>query len=434
MSGPSIRNWELARVLAAGNEVTLASPGKPGRSSPDFAVVGFEEQPLAELVARCDVAVISGYSLHRHPVLNQAPHLVVDLNGPFTLENLHMHGDATAADQMRIAAADREVMNGLVRAGDVFLVAGERQRDFWTGWLAAAGRVNPAVHGKDPSLARLFLEVPFGLPEEPPRAGPRRFRGVQEGIGEGDFVVMWSSGIWNWFDPLTLIRAVAATESSLPRLRLVFPVPASPSAEVGPMRMSATARSLSDTLGLTGRRVFFGTTMTYEERGSILLEADVATSLHLDDVETRYSFRTRMLDWFWAGLPILTTEGDVLSDLVRSEDLGEVISYGDVRAAAAALTRLAEDPRRRQAQGARSARVAERFRWSVVAGPLVDYCRAPYPAPDRGLPREPPAAAAPEAERRRVARRAIETLREDGGRGLLRKGAGYLRRFGRSAR
>lgn len=201
------------------------------------------------------------------------------------------------------------------------------------------------------------------------------------------------------------------------------------------MRMAASARALSDQLLLTGRRVFFGTSMQYEDRGSILLEADLATSLHLDDVETRYSFRTRMLDWFWAGLPILTTEGDVLSELVRSGDLGEVVPYGDVEAVAAALVRLEGDRRLLGERGLRSAAVSERFRWSAVARPLVDYCRAPYISPDRAAIRaEDGTSPTPKAEGRRVARRVAETLREQGPGGLARKGAGYLRKITRPPR
>ncbi|MBA2476756.1 MAG: hypothetical protein H0V40_12485, partial [Actinobacteria bacterium] len=38
----------------------------------------------------------------------------------------------------------------------------------------------------------------------------------------------------------------------------------------------------------------------------------VAVSAHFDDVETRFAFRTRLLDCLWAGLPVVTTRGDAL--------------------------------------------------------------------------------------------------------------------------
>jgi hypothetical protein len=43
----------------------------------------------------------------------------------------------------------------------------------------------------------------------------------------------------------------------------------------------------------------------------------VGVSTHRDHLETRLSFRTRMLDYIWAGLPIVCTDGDHFASLVR---------------------------------------------------------------------------------------------------------------------
>jgi len=62
--------------------------------------------------------------------------------------------------------------------------------------------------------------------------------------------VLWGGGIWNWFDPLTLIRAADATRETLPQLRVVFPATGSPSEKVPAMQMAREARKLADSLGL----------------------------------------------------------------------------------------------------------------------------------------------------------------------------------------
>jgi glycosyltransferase involved in cell wall biosynthesis len=324
----------------------------------------------------------------------------------------------------------------LVQRGDVFLCASERQRDFWTGWLCAAGRVNPHVHQVDPGVTDLVRIVPFGTPDEPPAGGPRRFRGVVPGICEDDFLVLWGGGIWNWFDPLTLIEGAAIARERVPNLRVVFPSLVSPSPVVLPMRMAVDAQRLADRLSLTGSTVFFGSGWTpYSERGALLAEADVGVSFHREDVETRYSFRTRVLDYLWAGLPIVTTEGDSMADLVQAEDLGIVVPYGDARAVAGALVALAGDRERLDACAGRSAAAAERFRWPRVAGPLLDYCDHPTAAPDSSRPLPvvtwPDAPAVAGASLLERARRAH---REGGLRNVAAKGARRLRRafpFGR---
>jgi glycosyltransferase involved in cell wall biosynthesis len=383
MSGPSIRNWELSAALAAENDVTLAVPDRAKRSHADFQVVPYRGRSLETLVHDHDIVMCSGYLLERQPSLEQARHLVVDLYDPFPLENLHMHTAAPLMEQYRVAAYDRRVLTRLVRTGDVFLCASDRQRDFWSGWLGAAGRVNPITHHADPALSAMLLTVPFGMSEDPPSQGAPIFRGVVPGIGADDFVVLWGGGIWNWFDPLTLIRAAARLSNVLPQLRVVFPAPASPSEQVMPMRMAADARNLADSLELTDRVVFFGTSwVPYDRRGSMLLEADLGVSLHLDGIETRFSFRTRVLDYLWAGLPILTTEGDSMADLVAEEDLGAVVPYGDEAAVSDALAQLACDTNRRHTCADRSKEVARRFRWSVTVSELAGYCRAPYQASD----------------------------------------------------
>ena len=435
MTGPSIRNWEISAVLAGANDVTLTVPGATDRSHPNFKVVAYDDESLVGLVRDHEVVLGSGYLLDRHPSLGQATHLVVDLYDPFPLENLHMHTAASPEEQYRIAAYDRAVLTRLVRAGDVFLCASERQRDFWSGWLAAAGRVNPYTHAIDPSLSSLLLIVPFGISEKPPTASQPVFRGVTQGISSTDFLVLWGGGIWNWFDPLTLIRAAAALVDDLPTLRVLFPAPASPSEQVLPMRMAMEARALSDSLKLTDRVVFFGKSwVPYEQRGAMLLEADLGVSLHLEDVETRFSFRTRVLDYLWAGLPILTTEGDSMADLVATEDLGAVVPYGDAAAVAQAIAALASDPDRRKACASRSAAVARRFHWSTAAAPLAEYCRAPYGAPDRAVLRDesPVEAWTGEQPAGREAGRLIgrswQILRSEGPGKLVSRGRVYVKR------
>ncbi|HEX6548395.1 MAG TPA: glycosyltransferase [Candidatus Dormibacteraeota bacterium] len=429
MTGPTIRNWELARVAAAaGHQVTLAVPGQPERAGDGFAVVGYRgEEDLVRVASNHAVVQVSGYLLDRFPRLGGAECLVADLYDPFPLENLHLRIDQAPADRHHATLYDATVVNQLAQRADFCLCASERQRDYWLGWLTAVGRVNPAAHESDPGMSRLLGVVPFGLPAEPPQPGPPVFRGVLPGVAEGDFLVLWGGGIWNWFDPLTLIRAAARAVERAPRLRVVFPAAASPSPEVPMMAMAERALQLAEELGVRDRAVFFGDGwVPYDRRGQMLLEADLGVSLHLEDVETRFSFRTRVLDYLWAGLPVLTTEGDAMADLVAADDLGAVVGYGDVDATVEALTALAGDPERRAACARRSRAVSRSLTWDRVARPLLDFLAAPRQAADRGL-------TLPELRRRQepdpgLGTRALRTLQAEGPAGVARKGGRFIAR------
>jgi hypothetical protein len=75
------------------------------------------------------------------------------------------------------------------------------------------------------------------------------------------------------------------------------------------MQMAWDSRRLADKLGLTDKFIFFNEAwVDYEDRANYLLDADVGVSTHFLHVETTFSFRTRTLDYLWAGLPIVATE------------------------------------------------------------------------------------------------------------------------------
>ena len=83
--------------------------------------------------------------------------------------------------------------------------------------------------------------------------------------------------------------------------------------------------------------------VAYDDRQNYLLEADIGVSTHFDHVETEFSFRTRILDYLWAGLPIVTTDGDSFADLIARTPLGLTVPPEDVDALEAALYRLLDD-------------------------------------------------------------------------------------------
>ncbi|NIT26064.1 MAG: glycosyltransferase [Candidatus Aminicenantes bacterium] len=141
---------------------------------------------------------------------------------------------------------------------------------------------------------------------------------------------------------------------------------------------------MSEELGLTDRHVFFHDWIPYDERESYLLEADLGLSLHLDHVETRFAFRNRILDYIWAGLPIISTQGDTASELVAQHNLGSVVDYQDVPGVAHAILELLDIPDLKKKVGERVSGLIPKYQWSQTTQPLVAFCQSPRFAPDRG--------------------------------------------------
>jgi glycosyltransferase involved in cell wall biosynthesis len=204
-------------------------------------------------------------------------------------------------------------------------------------------------------------------------------RGVMPGITADDLVLLWAGGIWQWLDPLTVIRAVAAASDEIKNLRLVFLGTEDPNPQNRPMPMVEQSRQLASELGVLDRHVFFRPGWTsYEERGNWLLEADIGVSAHQETAEARFAFRTRVLDYIWAGLPMILTCGDYFSDWAERQDVGHAVAAGDVAGWQSAITGLAREKQEGEGMRARLLRLAPQFTWEKVAAPLARYCAAPY--------------------------------------------------------
>lgn len=385
MAGPGVRAWEFARALAHSHEVTLAAaPPLPGGEDA-FEVVEAARSSLARAAKAAEVLVLQPVALRLFPqLLESRAAKVVDLYDPAIIEGLELDAGEPAAERLTRHRADLETLTVAVGAGDFFLCASERQRHYWLGVLSALGRVNPLTYESDARLEHLLAVVPFGVPDEPPqRVGPG-LRGAVEGIGEGDRVAVWAGGIWNWFDPQTLVRATRTAVAEIPNLRVVFMGTSHPNPAVPRMRAAAEAARLANELHLTGRHVFFQSGWTpYAQRAGVLLDAEVGIVLHRDTVESAFAFRTRVLDHLWAGLPSILTSGDSMSELAAEETFGLVVPPGDEEAVADALVRILTDDGLAHRLKQSALRTATRFRWSQVTVPLADFCSAPRQSPDR---------------------------------------------------
>jgi len=384
MAGPAIRAWNMALALSKEHDVRLVTTNRCLLSHPDFVVEGVDARRLAGLEAWCDIVIFQGHLMRQHRALRHSKKVVVvDVYDPFHLEVLEQAREQEPAERLLTARMTTGVLNEQLMRGDFFLCASEKQRDFWLGQLTAVGRVNPITYDVDENLDSLITVVPFGVTDDRPRHTRDVLRGVVPGIGADDKVVLWGGGIYNWFDPLTLLRAVDKLRRRLPEVRLYFLGLAHPNPEVGPMKMASDAVALADDLGLTGTHVFFNDAwVDYADRQNYLLEADVGVSTHLHHVETAFSFRTRVLDYLWAGLPIVATGGDALAELIEGEGLGLTVPPGDADALEEALFRLLDDAAFSAACRDAAARVGPRYRWSAVLEPLLEFCRAPARAPD----------------------------------------------------
>lgn len=381
MAGPGIRYWEFATRLSQAHTVILLTPNVSALRHPNVEVVPRTTAAMRRAIQRADVIVTQGFLFPIASLLLCRKPLVVDLYDPLPIELLehHAHLPLNAAQLSQSYCVARTLL--LLQRGDLFLYSHDRQRDYWLGLLTAVGRVNHQQYRTHPDYVHLFARVPFGLPDEPPTLTSNLFRGEGGLFRVADTVILWGGGLWNWFDPCSVIRAMRDIAAMRDDIKLLFlGVKRAVSDTTGIRIAYATqeAMALSEQFGLSNRTVFFSEKwLPYHERQNVFLEANIGISTHFDRIETHFSFRTRLLDYLWTGLPIITTRGDYLSELVERERLGIVVEPQDVGQIKEAILRLTDDQAFIQQCRTNIARLRPEFAWQRVMQPLEAFCAAP---------------------------------------------------------
>jgi GT2 family glycosyltransferase/glycosyltransferase involved in cell wall biosynthesis len=388
LAGPAIRAWNMATLLARTSDVTLVSlTGVESDLDAPFPVVRVRpgnNRAFDKLEKWADVIIFQGHAMAVFDALRKTRKIiVVDIYDPMHLEQLEQGRELPAAQWDRQVREANEVLNDQMLRGDFFLSASERQRMFWLGQLASLGRINPANYAGDPDLDGLIGVAPFGLSSTPPVHERAVLKGVLPGIGVDDKLLLWSGGLYNWFDPKTLIRAVALLSRRRNNVRLYFQGTKHPHPGVPEMEIVAESRALAAELGVLDSAVFFNESwVDYADRQNYLTEADAGVSTHFSHIETTFSFRTRILDYLWAELPMVVTQGDHFAQLVEEQQLGIVVEPEDVTALADALERVLFDEKLIARSRKNIRRVRTDYFWEAALAPLVAFVNDPHHAGD----------------------------------------------------
>lgn len=349
-AGVGIRFIEIARVLRDdGHDVIALSPDAGVIEGCRAAYV--TPETLSSNIASNDVAVVQGHVANAFFMQPGAIPTVVDLYDPYIIENLHYYSERGA----EVFHHDHlTLMNSLVR-GDYFLCASEAQRLFYLGIMLASGRLNPMLFDSDPRLDSLIGIAPFGVqPARPPRAR------VTHDILFG--------GIYDWYDPVAAIDAVAKVRESLPDATLTFthhPNPdTTPQGKLGEAIAHARASSYDF--------VRFEPWAAYEQRAEFFERFAVALITFPRSIETDLSMRTRVYDYLWCGLPIVTSPAPGTDELLARYGAGVVTDDF-----AQALVALLADRDRYDAMVRGSRQFVSEHQWDRTLEPLRRFARQP---------------------------------------------------------
>ncbi len=370
MAGLGIRCTEIARALSGNADVTLAAPGGDPNFSNGIEVLSFEPhapEALRAPIASADLVLTQPqWPLVTAWLRESKARIVFDLYAPETMETMELAKGRRrlVAEAMVNATLDR--LSDAFSVGDHFICASSRQADMWLGAMVASRTLGIGLDRHLGPTRDLVDLVPFGITEAPTPIANGSIRAQFPSIAGEDKIVLWNGGLWPWLDANGAVEACGILSHRRDDVKLVF-MGGSDSPVANESHASAVA--LSRSLGLLGSEVFFNERwVPYEERGEWLAEADCAISLQHDHLETRFAFRTRLLDCLWAGLPAVCSSGDEMSSMLAARGLASTVDSGDISAAADALDRELNAGRTERAHVFEDLRPS--FTWSRAVEPI----------------------------------------------------------------
>ena len=379
MSAPGIRATAQARVLAEhvpGAKVTLAGVNLDFEQPDDHAyvVTRWSARNILQLVAQHDIIISSMLPPH---VAGFFPwkRFVVDLFSQYAMEWMevgmqHYEG----AHRRSWVERTRTVLGMQLTLADFVLTCNERQRDSYVGMMISLGLISPRVYDADPALRRYIDSAPHGIRPEPMETAAAVLRGVHPGFGESDRIIIWNGGIIQWYDPATLLEALRLLGRD--DIKLLFLGASYPGIEeLGKGVRFQDAKTIAERNGQLGRTVFFEEGwVSHDLARRYVQEADLSVCCYFDNLETRYSHRTRFVDLIWAELPFICTHGDVLAEQVTQNTWGIVVPEQDPEALAAAIARLVDDREFHALCKANLGAARASLQWDETMKPLIRFC------------------------------------------------------------
>lgn len=366
MAGMGIRALRVAEQLGrAGHDVVLASPAPEEVSLRGAGrVVVSETREALDRADEFEVAVVSGHAGRELLARGFAGAVVADLYDPFLVENLAYAESLGPA----VFVNDRKALFALLERADFVLAASEEQRLFWLGLLLGRGRLSPADVAREPEARGLCDVAAFGIDEAPPASS---WPVPEIPAGEAD---VFFGGVYDWYDVNLLLDAWPLVLASAPAARLLFSENPNPASTPQTRLLEVTERARCE--GWLGGSVVVLPWVAHEARGGLYRACRVAAVAQRRSLETLLSFRTRLLDFLWAGLPVVTTEGGAGARLIEGTGAGRVVA-AEPGAFAAALVALLTDDAAREAASRRALEAAPAFRWERTLRPLLDFVAAP---------------------------------------------------------
>lgn len=374
-SGIGVRVWELAQALAAWLDVAVIARAPAGFAWPRVQLCdAADERTCRQVLDAADAAVFYDLPDTRELLRLHARGTVLVCENAVPIEHLEYHairaGQAPdAAHRDLVARYELQVL-----LSDHFLIQSDVARATLIASLCHVGRLTRRNYDESPSLEHLFSWLPLGFSEA------ARQHAERSPVGRAvDFV--WSGGLWDYYDPVALVRAVERLADAGRPVSLRFLYPA-PTDQV--LREARRVRELLADGHLERHVEWPQQAPAHFERDALLSSARAAVCLARPGIENATCVRLRLRDTLLYRLPLLVDPFGATATEVRALGLGLVADPRDPAALAQALDALAHDDALHGRLVARIDALRRDYVLDAHVAPLVEVVRQRRHAPDIG--------------------------------------------------
>jgi glycosyltransferase involved in cell wall biosynthesis len=258
--------------------------------------------------------------------------------------------------------------------GDFFMTAGQRERYYLLGLLAASKKLS---YGKYNQTDPLIHVIPMTPPQEPPILREKVIDKKPE-----ELVLLVAGAFLPWYDYATFFGALKVLNEKKKRnLKVVIMGgnPRDPKFE-SLVRKMGNLNELQDNIVYTGL-------VPFKQRANYYLLADAAVNIPSITIEDELSVRTRVIDYIWAGLPIISPAKDECSSTVVNNGAGFAYDAGNPSSLAQTIETIMDYPKKlEQAKNQMQILLQNRFNIKNYISPLESFIENPYVDPSRLSP------------------------------------------------
>lgn len=353
-NGTGIRALEVAKALKRKkNKVLIAeTKHKKDYSIHNINIRQWDKKKIKKLVKNKKVVIFIPGIPNSSMIYNYFENIkiptIIDLHDPFYINSLFKKNRKENSDL-------KNYMCYLLKKGDFFICSNERQRYFYQGVLASLGRLG---------LKEIVSIVPMGIPIEKPKK--KKLKGIINGK-----IILWPGEFYPWFDPLTAINALELVVKKYPNTKMLF-VGADYDHYNKYLRERVNNIKNHIKKKKINKHIVFIDWLPYNKRETMYNTSDISVITYFNTIENQFSFRTRVLDCVWGNLPVICTEGDYLSEIIKNEGFGEIVKEKDYKKLAYKIIKMLDN------KPTLNKNLIAKFHWDNIIKPINDFCNNPF--------------------------------------------------------